>query len=72
MNTNLNHRSEENKNDQSSEKENKDVNQQGLKTSMPHDKEPIGPFEHSGEAAGWTEVEETQTESGEEKQDKRT
>ena len=29
------------------------------------EKVPVGPFEHSGEVAGWTETEEKQVRSGE-------
>lgn len=29
-----------------------------INISLPADKEPIGPFEHSGEVAGWTKTDE--------------
>ena len=31
---------------------------EGIKISPPVDKEPVGPFEHSGEVAGWTKTDE--------------
>lgn len=39
-------------------KTNTDPVEERTETPLANDKEPVGPFEHSGEVAGWTAAEE--------------
>lgn len=39
---------------------NEDASQENVQISLPHNDRPEGPFEHSGETAGWTHAEEAE------------
>lgn len=58
MTTDIHYLPEDNNDRNAFEKDKTDSIREGVEISQPNDKEPVGPFEHSGETAGWTETEE--------------
>jgi hypothetical protein len=58
MNTDISNLPKETDDKKTPGKEHTDSVEERIKTSGPDDKPPVGPFEHSGEVAGWTAAEE--------------
>lgn len=57
MNTEPNYKPEEEKEQKTSAEEKGDTTQKDTEISLPRIDRPEGPFEHSGETAGWTKEE---------------
>ncbi len=52
------------------EEEKGDAAQKNSEISLPNIERPVGPFEHSGETAGWTKEEEKEAQQGQQKERK--
>ena len=58
MSTELHFPGDEKNKQEASAEENTEATRQDVNISLPNPDRPVGPFEHSGEVAGWTKEEE--------------